>query len=66
MDAMCMPDARCRCCECQGKHCLMWHPGHSHHDAPEDFLSMLSRLSKKEKRMAVRAKVTCNGIEETR
>lgn len=24
----CMPGP-CRCCVCQGKHCLMWHPGHS-------------------------------------
>lgn len=20
----------CRCCECRGIHCLVWHPGHSH------------------------------------
>lgn len=20
----------CSCCECRGKHCLMYHPGHSH------------------------------------
>ena len=25
--------AGCPCCECQGKHCLTWHPGHSHNDA---------------------------------
>lgn len=22
--------AGCRCCECQGKRCLIYHPGHSH------------------------------------
>ena len=26
----CIPDPQCRCCKCQGKHCLMDHPGHSH------------------------------------
>ncbi len=26
---MCFPQS-CQCCECQGKMCMMWHPGHSH------------------------------------
>jgi len=25
----CIPEPFCRCCVCQGKKCLMWHPGHS-------------------------------------
>lgn len=25
-----MPPSACSCCECQGKRCLMPHPGHSH------------------------------------
>ena len=25
----CFPST-CRCCECNHKHCLVWHPGHSH------------------------------------
>lgn len=28
----------CRCCECVGKHCLVYHPGHSHRLAPMDLL----------------------------
>lgn len=28
-EVKCSP-ASCRCCECQNKHCLVWHPGHSH------------------------------------
>lgn len=26
----CFPTMACRCCECRGIHCLVWHPGHSH------------------------------------
>lgn len=28
----CFPTYPCRCCECQGRCCLVWHPGHSHRD----------------------------------
>jgi hypothetical protein len=28
----CSPSPMCRCCVCQGKHCLVNHPGHSHAD----------------------------------
>lgn len=26
----CFPDPKCRCCVCQGKFCLVDHPGHWH------------------------------------
>lgn len=26
----CFPDPKCRCCSCQGIHCFIPHPGHSH------------------------------------
>lgn len=26
----CSPSPHCRCCECQGRRCLVSHPGHSH------------------------------------
>lgn len=29
MNTNCFP-GRCGCCECQGKKCLMYHPGHDH------------------------------------
>jgi len=29
-DSLCSPSPVCRCCVCQGKHCLVNHPGHSH------------------------------------
>jgi hypothetical protein len=28
----CIPEPSCRCCECQGKHCMIPHEGHSHRD----------------------------------
>lgn len=27
---ICGPMGPCSCCECQGKKCLMYHPGHDH------------------------------------
>lgn len=27
------PSGPCSCHECQGIHCLVWHPGHSHRDS---------------------------------
>ena len=38
---MCFP-GKCSCCVCNGKMCLMWHPGHSHElDAMEQRLLAL-------------------------
>lgn len=28
--AECSPELVCRCCECQGIKCLVYHPGHNH------------------------------------
>lgn len=39
----CFPDAFCRCCECQGIKCFMWHPGHSHRDPQRDPLDLLKK-----------------------
>jgi hypothetical protein len=41
---MCYPDPVCRCCECQHKLCMMWHPGHSHRDDPRLNQLLITRL----------------------
>lgn len=41
----CFPDPYCRCCECRGIHCLVWHPGHSHRDVSRDWLLETLRAS---------------------
>jgi hypothetical protein len=36
----CFPDPFCRCCECQQRHCLVPHPGHSHAESKSSPLAM--------------------------
>jgi hypothetical protein len=49
----------CRCCECQGKRCLVGHPGHSHRYAggAEDPLARLAEILRQtnQRRQARRA-----------
>jgi hypothetical protein len=48
----CMPTA-CQCCECQGKKCLVPHPGHSHRvkEIAADFLDRVKAASTPTQRM---------------
>jgi hypothetical protein len=49
------PDPFCRCCTCQGIHCLMSHPGHNHrYDADDTVDTMRARMME---RLAQRAAV---------
>jgi len=59
-----MSHGPCRCHVCQGIHCLVWHPGHSHKvDLLNTFQNDLDRMDDVYKELIFQTTTTTPGAE---